>query len=489
MARASCLGMSAPVAGAERAGDTLNERAISNDDPARMISLPVRARQRLRFKMAEPRPPVIRSFRASVGPWSSQRLAEELVPLRDRLVDRLPREIAAARDLSRDQRELVIDDAIDFMVTQYAKPVTCHEELDRAFWASASYRVKRAHELRGATIRAGYQRVDVDGLELVASTGDPESAAVERDEELTLLEFAATLTAPERQVFACKYGSGPKVQGRNVVSRRLGLPIGEVRKAERDITRKLERFVSLMSAGALCSYRSEAISSLAETTATRDQTIAARVHLERCPSCRKVYAAHVRALRNGELQRRLAGLLPMPPAAHSAANDRGIRSLVADWLARPFAGDHAAAATQIVSSGAGRGAGGILAAKLAALCVSGAALTSGAVCVSLGVLDTEDPAPQHGSKPAERRSEPRPAVTWTPREPRPVRTVVASKRTRPTGSAGTDTKTPARAHEQTPASPAPANAQPGGGSEFLPSAATGSAPPATAPSTGMPEFP
>lgn len=89
-----------------------------------MISLPTRARQRLGFKMAEPRPPLIRSLRASAGPWSSQRVAEELVPLRDLLVDRLPREIAAARDLSYDQRELVIDDAIDYMVTEYAKPLT-----------------------------------------------------------------------------------------------------------------------------------------------------------------------------------------------------------------------------------------------------------------------------------------------------------------------------------------------------------------------------
>ena len=60
----------------------------------------------------------------------------------------------------------MIDDAIDYLVTEYAKPVTCHEELDRAFWASASFRVKRMHEGRGATIRAGFQRVDVDGLEM-----------------------------------------------------------------------------------------------------------------------------------------------------------------------------------------------------------------------------------------------------------------------------------------------------------------------------------
>ena len=63
------------------------------------------------------------------------------------------REIAAARDLTRDQRELVVDDAIDYMVTQYAKPLIAHDQLDRAFWASASFRVKRTHEGRAATVR------------------------------------------------------------------------------------------------------------------------------------------------------------------------------------------------------------------------------------------------------------------------------------------------------------------------------------------------
>src|SRR3954466_716757 len=263
------------LAGPGREEETPNERAISTDGPDPMISLPTRPRQRLGFKMAEPGPPLIRSLRTPTGPWSSQRVAEELVPHRDRLVERLPREIAAARDLSYDQRELVIDDALDFMVTQYAKPLTSHEELDRAFWASASFRVKRMHEGRGATIRAGYQRVDVEGLELMASVGDPESAIVERDEELTLLEFAATLTAKERQVFACKYGSSARVQGRKVVSRWLDLPIGEVRRGEREIARKLERFVTLMSAGALCRYQWAAITSLAEATASGDETIAA----------------------------------------------------------------------------------------------------------------------------------------------------------------------------------------------------------------------
>ena len=48
---------------------------------------------------------------------------------------------------------------------------------------------------------------------------DPEEAVVRRDERLTLLEFAATLSPREREVLACKYGTGPAVLGRKLVSR------------------------------------------------------------------------------------------------------------------------------------------------------------------------------------------------------------------------------------------------------------------------------
>jgi hypothetical protein len=362
--------MGAPLAGSGHARDTPNEEAIFSDGAERMISLPTRARQRLSLQMAAQGSPLIRSSKLPLRPWSSERVAEELVPIRDHLLVRLTGEIAAARDLSRDQRELVIDDAIDFLVTQYAKLLTSHEELDRAFWAAASFRVKRMHEGRGATVRAGFERVGIEELEEIEGGDNPEAVAVERDQELLLLEFATGLTDVEREVFACKYGSGSKVRGRSFVSRRLGLSVGAVRKAEREIDRKLERFVTMLSAGALCSFRWDAISSLAESAATPDQSIAARLHLARCPSCRGVYASHLRALRSGELPRRIASLLPLPPAA-PAGQDRGLRSVVADWLSRPFTSDHVAAATQLTSSGAGRGAFGVLAAKLAALCLSG----------------------------------------------------------------------------------------------------------------------
>ena len=313
--------------------------------------------------------------------WSSERIAQELVPLRDRLVERLSHEIAAARDLTLDQRELVIDDAIDFLVTQYVKPVRTREELDRAFWAAASYRVKRAFEGRSATVRGGYRRVDLEDLDRIAAGEDPEEAVVRRDERLTLLEFAATLSPRERKVLACKYGNGREVLGRKLISRALGLPIGEVRKAEREIARKLERFAALVAAGSLCSFRGRVILSLAASTASDDEAAAARLHLKRCPACRRVYAARLRAMRTGEFQRELAGLLPVP-VVERLAEERPLRWPVIDWLSRPFSGDGTAVAAQAASTGTGRGLGAVAAVKLASLCIGGAALTGGAaVCI------------------------------------------------------------------------------------------------------------
>src|SRR5690242_18486279 len=115
------------------------------------------------------------------GPaWSQQQIAEALIPFRDELVDRLPSEIAASRGLTRDQHELIIDEAIDYCVTQYPRPITTQLTLDMAFWAAASYRVSRAHEQRGATVRAGWKRVNIDDVEIPSDEPGPGQVFVER---------------------------------------------------------------------------------------------------------------------------------------------------------------------------------------------------------------------------------------------------------------------------------------------------------------------
>jgi hypothetical protein len=116
-------------------------------------------------------------------PWDPQRVAEALVRRRDHLVEQLPLELAAARGLTQDQCELVVDEAIDYMVTQYAKPIVDEDHLERAFWTSAAYRVKRVHDGRGATVRAGWRRVDVDDVEIACGEPDPPTQLVRAVEQ------------------------------------------------------------------------------------------------------------------------------------------------------------------------------------------------------------------------------------------------------------------------------------------------------------------
>src|SRR3954452_20981820 len=91
---------------------------------------PARRPQRLGSRMADA------SWRRRAVRWTPERVAETLVPAPQCLVARQPREIASARDLTLDQCELVVDEAIDYMVTEYSKPIPDSFSLDRAFWAA-----------------------------------------------------------------------------------------------------------------------------------------------------------------------------------------------------------------------------------------------------------------------------------------------------------------------------------------------------------------
>jgi hypothetical protein len=276
----------------------------------------------------------------------------------------------------------VVDEAIDYLVTEYAKPIQDDEHLERAFWTAASLRVRRAHEGRGAIVRAGWQRVDLEKVEIAGREPDPATLAVAHLERAVLLEFAATLTETQRTVLAAKYGDGPHEHGRRVIARMLGMPMGEVRNAERAIARKLEGFVTVVSAGTLCDDREPDIEALAIGSADEQQQLAARLHLEYCANCRTVYTQHLRALRTGELQRPIAQLLPpLPVVEESRRNRRGPWDALFDWLSRPFASESANTSAQLLAGA--RSAGTVLTAKLVALCIGGVvAVGGGSYCVS-----------------------------------------------------------------------------------------------------------
>lgn len=436
------------------------------------------------------------SWRRRTVRWTPDRVAGALVPARDALVERLPRELAAARDLTPDQCELVIDEAIDYMVTEYAKPILDELALERAFWAAASFRVRRVHEGRGATVRAGWKRVDFDDLQLPAEDGEPEAAAVARIERETLLEFAATLSPRERDVLACKY-QGDRELGRVLVAQRLGLATAAVRQAERSIVRKLERFAAVLAAGSLCSHREAAVLALAEGTALSDQAEAARAHLQHCGACRVAYAAHLNAIRSGAVQRRLGELLPLPAAAEVTERRRGAPwETVWDWLTRLFAHESGLSFAQIAA--ASRGVGAIVAAKVAALCIAGGAIVGGGLyCVEQ--LSKHPPAsvaraaPQRHQQPQPSRDAPLPTAGRS-RATRPARVVTTKRRPtysrRTTGSAFASGPTATRHEREAPISP-PATTSSGATlPEFGPAPAnTAPAQPAAAPVDGAPEFP
>jgi hypothetical protein len=427
--------------------------------------------------------------------WTPERVADALVPMRDHLVERLPREIAAARGLTRDQRELIVDEAIDYMVTQYTKPIMDRLTLDRAFWSAASFRVRRAHEGRGATVRAGWQRVDLGNLELPATEIEPESAAVERIERETLLEFAATLTLRERHVLACKY-NGERELGRVLIARRLGLPADEVRRAERSIARKLEAFAAIISAGTLCELRQPAIMALAEGADAVAEERAARMHLRHCTACQAEFATHLHAVRTGALQRRLGQLLPLPAVTEAGGRRRGPWETVWDWLTRPFAHESAVSAAQV---GAGRGIGTAIAAKLGTLCLAGGAIVGGgAYCIDR--LGDEPPAPPAiAAKPrAEARTTPDPplptggrsAALQTAAQVEPAKTSRHRRSRRSDGTAFAAGAAATRHEREAPISPPVTTSNGSSIAEFEPGPVDTAAPkPAAAPATGAPEFP
>jgi hypothetical protein len=439
----------------------------------------------------------------NVRAWDAERIAESLVARRDRLVEQLPRELAAARSLSRDQRELVVDEAIDYMVTEYAKPISDEQILERAFWATASFRVKRVHEGRGATVRAGWHRVDVDAVDLASSENDPVEHAVRSVERGALLEFVATLSEQERAVFAVKYADATVEQGRVVVARRLGLPVADVRRTERAITRKLNRFVAIVSAGSLCTHRGPAIEALATGMADEQQALLARVHLDHCAACRVAFTEHLRALQTGELQHRIAQLLPMPAAAAERRPRAGAWEAVTDWATRPFTSEAATTGSHLAAGG--RGIGTIATAKLAALCIGVTAVGGGTYCVT-AVLKQE-PRPDHRPRvEAPRQSTPPPTPERLPsagpamtavrqaEERRAAQRRAARRRAtedqRQARATAFATGSPATRHErEAPISP-PAEAPGAQISEFDPAPSEPvTQQPAAAPSTGAPEFP
>jgi hypothetical protein len=364
----------------------------------------------------------------TVAPLTADQRASWLVKQRDTLLGQLPARLPGARSLGSDTRELIVDEAIEYTSLEHTDPIARTDQLSALFWGACANRVKRAAEGRYDTVRAGWRRdandSALDAL-IAAGADEPLAAALQQEERELLAEVLRTLTPRERDVIAVKYmGPSNETLGYKKIARHLALPLGSVRAAERSIREKFDRFAT-----------------------------AARA-------------------REAALERKLGQLLPVPPAVEEGRRRlAGWRDIVVDWLGRPLGPDVSANATQVAASGAGRGAGGVLAVKLATLCLGAGGLV-GAACVATGVVPPNPPV-----KPETRvvHATPTRTSTSTPsghgtelRSARAIATPTPSSTSRVERSR-TQGGTGARDHETKPASPAPSNAASGGASEFDPS--------------------
>jgi hypothetical protein len=114
--------------------------------------------------------------------FSAADIAAALIPCRDRLVDQVPLELACARGLTRDQWEIAVDEAIDYLVTEYDVPIFSAAEAQRAFWRSTGYRIKRLAAGRGATVRGSWKRVRLNADEVAGPDSEPEAVAIHQSE-------------------------------------------------------------------------------------------------------------------------------------------------------------------------------------------------------------------------------------------------------------------------------------------------------------------
>lgn len=429
--------------------------------------------------------------------WTPDRRAEALVPQRERLLDELLAVVPAARRLTDDERELVIDDALSYVVMEYTEPIASPQAAERVFWTAAALRVSRVLDGRHATVRGQFQRASDEALEHVADSLSDPAEVVQRKAEFDLAaEFAVTLDEVEGQVLRVKWLSGGHAPlGYKRVAARLSIPVPRVRLAERTIAKKIDAFAATCSAGRLCDERAGEIAALAEGTTDAHSVRIAKAHIKHCAVCKTEYVAQLRAVRSAAFERDVASLVPVLPLAETARRHGGsVRDLLADWVSRIGGSDVSTVTSQAASSGVGRGTGGVLAMKVAAVLVAGATT----VGVTTGIVDGPKEQPKPRSEPAAKPT-PSPTPVAIPDMNAAIaaakRAVARREARRETRAAKAKAKTQggtgATDQEQAPASAAPSGSQSNGGSEFSSDSANlDPAPPAPVPAApGASEFP
>jgi hypothetical protein len=270
----------------------------------------------------------------------------------------------------------------------------------------------------------------------------------------------------------------------------------EVRRAERSIARKLDRFAAILAAGSLCDHRRAAIEALAEGASAGAHEEVARMHLRHCSACRVAYAAHLQAIRSGELQRRIGQLIPVPLAAEAVERRRNAPwEGIWDWLLRPFGQESATSLVQVGT--ASRGVGAVITAKVAALCISGTAVLGGGLyCVSQLGARARAPGPSPAPATRDHDAGPRDTLPTAGRSAamKIVRVSTSkprkTRKAKPQGTAFASGLAATRHEREAPISPPVTTTSGGAVPEFGPAPAdTAPVQAAAAPTSGAPEFP
>ena len=154
---------------------------------------------------------------------------------------------------------------------------------------------------------------------------------------------------------------------------------------------------------------------------------------------------------------------------------RGAWDAVVDTALRPFSHEGASTAVQLAGSGVGRGAGTIAMLKIAGACMASAGAIGVCATTLVPALQSADEPSKRATRSATQGGEPVSARTIVSPPARELHvTPDADTRTdeiatpKPGRLPATQGGSGPRDHERTPASPAPANAAPGGESEFDP---------------------
>jgi DNA-directed RNA polymerase specialized sigma24 family protein len=259
--------------------------------------------------------PVTRSPWQRNTAWTPEEAAAELHARRAQLIRQL-RGHKEARGVPPGAQEEIVDDATAAVVMS-PHGIANQEHLFGAFWIAVAHRCARYREGRPFTRLGSRQRVEFESaVEHVRGPGDPFDTVELTDRMARAADLMAELDPRERQILAvmASYGIGPVPTARH-----LGLPLGEVRAADRAIKLKLNRVAAIAAEGRMCGFRSSVIAADAAGEANDHDARRAQAHVNACVPCGRVYRKLRREMRGREFQRAAAAaFLPFPaaPLAH-----------------------------------------------------------------------------------------------------------------------------------------------------------------------------